>query len=165
MPVPPGRLVVGPSPTPLGTNAVDVEAAGALASAWCRSSCISGNDHGLSRTSLTVHQWVMTYQKYVSGYPKGCKISRLFESRGRAAGVLCQKCRVSAVLVALLRTHSTLFRLPLERVLFPVIVASSIEEKARDSAIGPVSTIRDVPSGDWTDIDDMLLLLIEAREP
>lgn len=36
-----------------------------------------------------------TYQRYVSGYPKGCRISRLFDSRGQAVEVLCHKLRVS----------------------------------------------------------------------
>ena len=58
-----------------------------------------------------------------------------------------------------------LFLLPLARVLFPVIVTSSIEEGTRDSARGLGLTNRDVPSGDWTNIGDMVLLRIEAREP
>jgi len=45
MPVTPEMLVVGPSPPSPRASAADVEAAGAFASAWCRSSCISVNDH------------------------------------------------------------------------------------------------------------------------
>ena len=57
-----------------------------------------------------------------------------------------------------------LFLLPLDRVLFPVIVTSSIEEKAQDLTEGLGLTNRDIPSGEWTDIEDMLLLRMEARE-
>ena len=37
----------------------------------------------------------MTYQRYVSGYLKGCRISQLSDSRGPAAEVLCHELEVS----------------------------------------------------------------------
>lgn len=42
-----------------------------------------------------------------------------------------------------------------------MIVTSSTEEKARDSARERVLTNRDVPSGELTDIEDIVLLRIE----
>ena len=108
----------------------------------------------------------------MSGYPKGCRRSQLFDSRAPAAAVRCHKREVSRQLCYVgdsLADADVLGALPFAVDQSPGCgnrIVLYRRKGARFNSTGGLGlTNRDIPSGEWTDIEDMLLLRIEAREP